>query len=72
MAFCIFLLISAVGISPVAYLCISKKSIDFYPAFLGKSGYVAPGFIFLATSLAADLPKTTKSNKELAPNLLAP
>ena len=42
------------------------------PAFLGKSGYFYPGFHFSPTRLAAYLPKTTISNNELAPNLLAP
>lgn len=42
------------------------------PAFLGKSGYVYPGFHFWPTKFAAYLPNTTISNNEFAPNLLAP
>lgn len=42
------------------------------PAFFGKSGYFYPGFHFSPTNYAAYLPNTTISNKELAPNLLAP
>lgn len=42
------------------------------PASLGNSGYFSPGFINSLIVNAAALPKITKSNKELAPNLLAP
>lgn len=42
------------------------------PAFFGKSGYFSPGFINSFIVKAADLPKIIKSNRELAPNLLAP
>lgn len=45
---------------------------DSSPAFLGKGLWGAPGLIFSFTVLAAALPNTTISNKELAPNLLAP
>lgn len=51
---------------------LSRLARVFSPAFLGNSGYLSPGFMISPTVKAAALPKTTKSNKELAPNLLAP
>jgi len=72
MAIYISNLTSAVFSVPLAYLYLSKLANDSSPAFLGKGLWVYPGFIISFTVLAAALPKTTISNKELAPNLLAP
>jgi hypothetical protein len=42
------------------------------PAFLGRSLWGAPGTNLALIVLEADLPDTTISNNEFAPNLLAP
>lgn len=42
------------------------------PAPGGRSGYFYPGLYNSEVVIAADLPKITMSNKELAPSLLAP
>lgn len=65
-------LTSAVFSVPLAYLYLSILAIDSSPAFLGKGLWGAPGLINSFTVLAAALPNTTISNKELAPSLLAP
>lgn len=57
---------------PLAYLYLFNLAMDSSPAFLGKGLWGAPGFNSALTVFAAALPKTTISNKELAPNLLAP
>lgn len=72
MVYCISNLTSAVFSVPLAYLYLSIMAKDSSPAFLGKGLWGVPGFNFSFTVLAAALPNTTISNKELAPNLLAP
>lgn len=62
----------ATEVLPFEYLNLSSMATDSIPAFLGKSGYLSPGLQTSPTVKAAALPKTTRSNKELAPNLLAP
>ena len=72
MVFCICNLRSAVGISPFAKRRLSKRSKAWSIDSLFGSGLdelestTSPAFI------AAALPKTTRSIKELEPNLLAP
>ena len=57
---------------PFPVLNASIFAIDDSPASLGSSGWAWPGlYCYLVTSAAA-LPKTTKSRREFAPNLLAP
>jgi hypothetical protein len=68
----ILILTSAIELVPLENLNLSSLSRVSIPAFLGNSGYLSPGFMTSPTVKAAALPKTTKSNKELAPNLLAP
>jgi hypothetical protein len=70
--FYIFNLISAVDNFPFENLNLSNLSRVFYPASFGKSGYFSPGLLNSLVVKAAALPKTTISNNELAPNLLAP
>ena len=65
-------LTSAVFSVPLAYLYLSKLAKAYSPALAGKGLWGVPGFNFSFTVLAAALPNTTISNKELAPNLLAP
>ncbi len=45
---------------------------DASPAFSLSSRTFSPGLLSSAMVLAQARPKTTRSNKELAPNLLAP
>lgn len=47
-------------------------AIEDSPAFLGSYGCDCPGLKFYLVVKAAARPKITKSNSELAPNLLAP
>jgi len=72
MFLCIYFLIFETGVVPLPCLNDSILAIDCYPAFLGSYGCVWPGLYFYLVTKAAALPKTTKSNNELAPNLLAP
>lgn len=62
----------ATGMVPFPNLKASILAIDCSPASFGNSGWVWPGLYFYFVTNAAALPKTTKSNNELAPNLLAP
>jgi hypothetical protein len=59
-------------INLILLLFINLLPIVSSPAFFGKSGYFYPGLYNSAVFKAAALPKTTMSNKELAPNLFAP
>ncbi|KAH3673404.1 hypothetical protein WICPIJ_009792 [Wickerhamomyces pijperi] len=72
MVFCMANLISAVDLEPVAFLNLSKLAMDSLPKSAGNCLCGKPGFKVSAMVKATALPKTTKSNKELAPNLLAP
>ena len=70
--FCIANLNSAVPVSPSAFLILSNLSIHFCVSFSLISSWGVPGLTNSAALFAAALPKTTKSIKELDPNLLAP
>ena len=72
MFLCISFLTFETGVVPLPVLKAYILAIDYSPAFLGNSGWVWPGLYFSLVTNADALPKTTKSNKELAPNLLAP
>ena len=63
---------SAVLFSPFAFLSLSNLSKHFCVSDSPISSCGFPGFINSAALLAAALPKTTRSIKELEPNLLAP
>nr|CAA81505.1 unknown [Saccharomyces cerevisiae]prf//2118404U ORF [Saccharomyces cerevisiae] len=68
----IFILISAVDLEPLAFLSLSKFAMDSLPKSEGSGLCGNPGCKVSATVWATARPKTTRSNKELAPNLLAP
>jgi hypothetical protein len=70
--FCKAVLILAVECSPFENLSLSNFAIVSSPAFYDRSFYFSPGILFSFIVYAALLPKITKSNKEFAPNLLAP
>lgn len=70
--FCIYLRIFAVSILPFLVLSFYIIAIEFYPASFGNYGCFCPGLYNYFVVKAAALPNITKSNKEFAPNLLAP
>ena len=63
---------SAVPISPSEFLILSKRSKHFWVSDSLISSCGVPGLISSAALFAAALPKTTRSIKELDPNLFAP
>lgn len=54
------------------YLSLSSLDIDLEVWFSVNAGIDSPGLCYSAIKFADALPKTTKSKRELAPNLLAP
>ena len=70
--FCIESLSSAVLFSPLEFLNLSNLSMHFSVSVSPISSCGVPGFTISAALLAAALPNTTKSIKELDPNLFAP
>ena len=62
----------AVGVNPGEYRMASKSAMDCIPASSGSGGMASPGLDVSAIDNAQARPKTTISNKLLAPNRLAP